>query len=154
MSSLPRFRRRLRAALAILLTALSGTTSPAADEPPALRPSQQTAAADVERRRDVILAVNKALWEYAERSARRIFGRRLGVPLADILLEALRGQGPLTATAISGLFGRHRSAEELHQALDLLRDLGLVVRRVEETGGRPATLWVACAERETNETSA
>ena len=95
-----------------------------------------------------------ALWDYAERSARRIFGRRLGVPLADILLEELRGRGPLTATAISGLFGRPRSAEELHQALDLLRDLGLVVRRVEETGGRPATLWVACAECETNETSA
>jgi hypothetical protein len=94
-----------------------------------------------------------ALWDYAERSARRIFGRRLGMPLADVLLEALRARGPLTATAISGLFGRHRSAEELHQALDLLRDLGLVERRAEETGGRPATLWVACAECETNETS-
>ena len=94
-----------------------------------------------------------ALWDYAERSARRIFGRRLGVPLADVLLEALRARGPLTATAISGLFGRHRSAEELHQALDLLCDLGLVVRRTDQTGGRPVTLWVACAECETSETS-
>jgi hypothetical protein len=94
-----------------------------------------------------------ALWDYAERSARRIFGRRLGVPLADVLLEALRARGPLTSTAISGLFGRHRSAEELHQALDLLRDLGLVASRVEATGGRSATLWAACVGRETDETS-
>jgi Protein of unknown function (DUF3987) len=94
-----------------------------------------------------------ALWDYAERSARRIFGRRLGVPLADVLLEALRARGPLTATAISGLFGRHRSAEELHQALDLLCDLRLVVRRTDQTGGRPVTLWVACAESETSEAS-
>jgi hypothetical protein len=94
-----------------------------------------------------------ALWDYAERSARRIFGRRLGVSLADVLLEALRARGPLTATAISGLFGRHRSAEDLHQALDLLRDLGLVASRVEATGGRSATLWAACDGRETGETS-
>jgi hypothetical protein len=94
-----------------------------------------------------------ALWDYAERSARRIFGRRLGVPLADVLLEALRARGPLTATAISGLFGRHRSAEELHQALDLLCDLGLVTSHVEATGGRSATLWAACDGCEANETS-
>jgi hypothetical protein len=94
-----------------------------------------------------------ALWDYAEQSARRIFGRRLGVPLADIVLEALRARGPLTTTAISGLFGRHRSAEDLHQALDLLRDLGLVASRVEATGGRSATLWAACVGRETDETS-
>jgi hypothetical protein len=94
-----------------------------------------------------------SVWAYAESSARRIFGRRLGVPLADVLLEALRARGPLTATAISGLFGRHRSAEELHQALDLLRDLGLVASRVEATGGRSATLWAACDGRETDETS-
>jgi hypothetical protein len=94
-----------------------------------------------------------ALWDYAEQSARRIFGRRLGVPLADIVLEALRARGPLTTTAISGLFGRHRSAEELHQALDVLCDLGLIARRVEATGGRSATLWAACDGRETDETS-
>jgi hypothetical protein len=94
-----------------------------------------------------------ALWDYADWSARRIFGRRLGVPLADVLLKALRAQGPLTATAISGLLGRHRSAEEIHQALDLLRDLGLVARHVEATGGRSASLWAACDGGETSEGS-
>jgi hypothetical protein len=94
-----------------------------------------------------------ALWDYAERSARRIFGRRLGVPLADGLFEALRARGPLTATAISGLFGRHRSAEELHQALWLLRDLGLVTRHTEATGGRSSSLWAACDGSETSEGS-
>ena len=94
-----------------------------------------------------------ALWDYADQSARRIFGRRLGVPLADIILEALHARGPLTATAISGLFGRHRSAEEIHQALDLLRDLGLVVGHMEATGGRSATRWAACDGCETREAS-
>lgn len=42
-----------------------------------------------------------ALWDYAEASARRIFGRRLGPPVADVILEGLRTPGPMTETAIS-----------------------------------------------------
>ena len=93
-----------------------------------------------------------ALWDYAERSAA---GSSAGVSACPSPTSSSRrsARGAATATAISGLFGRHRSAEELHQALDLLRDLGLVVRRVEATGGRSATLWAACDGRETNETS-
>jgi hypothetical protein len=82
-----------------------------------------------------------ALWAYAETSARRIFGRRLGVPLTDVILEALRARGPLTTTDISALFARHRSADEIHQALDLLRDLGVVEDEAEPTPGRPAHRW-------------
>lgn len=92
-----------------------------------------------------------ALWDYAAASARLIFGRRLGAPLADVILDALRAQGPLSATAISGLFGRHRSAEDVHQALTVLGGLGLVTSQTEATGGRPVTRWAACAECETGE---
>jgi hypothetical protein len=95
-----------------------------------------------------------SLWAYAERSARHIFGRRLGVPLADIILEALRARGPLTATAISALFARHRAAEEIHQALELLHELELIAPRRVPTGGRAATVWQATDTREEGEDGA
>jgi hypothetical protein len=94
-----------------------------------------------------------ALWRYAEASARLIFGSRLGVLAADVVLEALRARGPLTATAISALFGRHRSAEEIHGALQLLQDLGLVTRSAEAAGGRAPALWAACESGEKSERS-
>jgi hypothetical protein len=94
-----------------------------------------------------------ALWRYAEASARLIFGSRLGVLAADVVLEALRARGPLTATAISALFGRHRSAEEIHGALQLLQDLGLVTRSAEAAGGRAPALWAACEGGEKSERS-
>jgi hypothetical protein len=84
-----------------------------------------------------------AVWDYAAASARRIFGPRLGVPLADVILEALRTQGPLSATAISALFARHRSAEEIHHALALLDRLGRARPATRATRGRPATHWAA-----------
>jgi len=92
-----------------------------------------------------------ALWRYAEASARLIFGSRLGVPTADVVLEALRARGPLTATAISGVFGRHRPAEEIHQALALLQDRGLLTGSTEATGGRTVTIWTACEDGERSE---
>jgi hypothetical protein len=95
-----------------------------------------------------------ALWDYAAASARRIFGPRLGVPLADVILEALRTQGPLSATAISALFARHRSAEEIHHALQLLDRLGRARAETRATGGRPLTTWTACDGRETGEEGA
>jgi hypothetical protein len=82
-----------------------------------------------------------AVWDYAEASARRIFGRRLGSPIADITLEALRVRGPMTETEISGLFGRHKSAEEIREALALLERLGLARKHSQPTSGRSATIW-------------
>jgi hypothetical protein len=82
-----------------------------------------------------------ALWDYAEASARRIFGDRLGDPVADRILGALRARGPLAETAISDLFGRHKPADQLAGALECLQKLGKVRSRLEETGGRRATVW-------------
>ena len=63
-----------------------------------------------------------ALWDYAEKSARYVFGDATGDPVADQILEALRASGEkaMTKTEISHLFGRNRSAERIDQALTLL----------------------------------
>jgi hypothetical protein len=89
------------------------------------------------------LAAALGLWEYAEESARYIFGDATGDPVADDLLEALRaaGEDGLTRTEIRDLFGRHKSSERINQALGELRKLGRVEKAVEQTGGRPTERW-------------
>ncbi len=85
-----------------------------------------------------------ALWEYTERTVHYIFGDATGDATADTILRALRAKGPMTKTVIyDGLFGSHRSAERIAQALALLAELGLVVEQEIETGGRPAKIWAA-----------
>jgi hypothetical protein len=86
-----------------------------------------------------------ALWDYAEQSARYIFGDATGDPVADQILEALRasrGKG-MTKTEISHLFGRNKSAERVARALSLLLSLGRVRRKTQRTGGRQAERWFA-----------
>src|SRR5262245_4367409 len=65
-----------------------------------------------------------AFWEYAEASARRIFGDRLEDHLAEVILDALRVRGPLTLTGLHATFGRHRSAADLAAALSRLEATG------------------------------
>lgn len=84
-----------------------------------------------------------ALWEYAEASARRIFGDRLGDHLAEAILEALRGHGPLTLTGLHATFRRHRSGAELAAALGRLESTGRARGATRDTGGRPAEVWEA-----------
>ncbi|MDW8259726.1 MAG: hypothetical protein RML32_09815 [Gammaproteobacteria bacterium] len=85
-----------------------------------------------------------ALWEYAEGSARVIFGDALGDPVADEILRALRaaGKAGLTRTQIRDLFRRHQSAERIGAALELLARLGLAGRETRADGaGRPSEVW-------------
>jgi hypothetical protein len=84
-----------------------------------------------------------ALWEYAEASARHVFGPSLGDPVADEILRAVRdaGQDGMTRTQIRDLFKRHGSAERIGSALALLERRRLVRRRSQETGGRPTEIW-------------
>jgi hypothetical protein len=87
-----------------------------------------------------------AVWEYAEASAQYIWGDALGDPIADEILRALRQRGVvgMTRTEIRDLFKRHRSANQLARALDVLAAHGKVRREVgPDTGGRPAEVWVA-----------
>lgn len=77
---------------------------------------------------------------YADESAAFIFGRNLGDPVADRLLDALRalpeGQG-MDGTQQRDLFGRHASGARLGTARDLLASLGYVENVSDKTGGRP-----------------
>jgi hypothetical protein len=87
-----------------------------------------------------------ALWDYAERSARYIFGDATGDPVADQILEALRaaGESGMTRTEISNLFKRNRSADSITRALTDLLKLGRVRRELDkDTGGRAAERWFA-----------
>jgi hypothetical protein len=87
-----------------------------------------------------------AVWEYAEASARYVWGDALGDPIADEILLALRQQAErgMTRTEIRDLFNRHRSATQIGRALDMLTQHGKVrLAMRSDTGGRPAEAWVA-----------
>ncbi len=89
-----------------------------------------------------------ALWDYAEASARRIFGGRLGSSVADTILEALKARGPLTRKEMHNLFGRHRTKAEVDAALAFLEGRGWArPRPAEPTGGRPSEAWEAVGDR-------
>jgi len=88
-----------------------------------------------------------ALWSYAERSARYVFGSALGDPVADEILAALQvGPDGMTRTELRELFARHKASDEVGRALGALLDDGLVRMVKEETGGRPVQRWFACHE--------
>jgi hypothetical protein len=98
-----------------------------------------------EIRREHLLAA-LALWDYAEQSARYIFGDATGDPVADHILEALRGAGHvgMTRTEISNLFKRNRSADQIAKALEDLLKLDRVRWELDkDTGGRAAERWFA-----------
>ncbi len=86
----------------------------------------------------------RAAWREAKRaeaSARRIFGGRLGDPVADVILEALTKRGPMTRTELHALLGRHRSADEIADRLRRLETRKRVRRTTRETAGRSAEVW-------------
>jgi hypothetical protein len=85
-----------------------------------------------------------AVWERAEASARYIFGAALGDSVADEILRALKvaGTAGLTRTGIRDLFKRHRSAERIGAALELLRRRGFAKCDTRPAdGGRPSEVW-------------
>lgn len=86
-----------------------------------------------------------AMWDYCLRSARYIFGGKLGDPLADDLLALLRraGDDGLDREALHNALGRHRRAEDVGRALELLERTGLATLEREATGGRPREVWRA-----------
>jgi hypothetical protein len=85
------------------------------------------------------------VWRYCDESARFIFGDRLGNPIADTILEALRKTpGGITRGEISaGLFGRNKTSAQLTTAFVLLTKGGLARCEVEKTPGRPGERWFA-----------
>jgi hypothetical protein len=85
-----------------------------------------------------------AVWEYADESARRIFGDASGDPVADKIVEALRSDpAGLTRNKIRDLFSRHRSSDRIGRTLNHLQESGLVRSKRLSTGGRPLERWFA-----------
>jgi len=84
------------------------------------------------------------LWNYSARSVRHLFGDSTGDPDADTIEAALRrdANGGLTRSEISGLFGRHASAQRIDRATAALHARGLAQPVREDTGGRPVERWI------------
>ncbi|HKI11134.1 MAG TPA: hypothetical protein VKA02_03395 [Candidatus Acidoferrum sp.] len=90
------------------------------------------------------LAAALAVWDYAESSARFIFGESLGYPEADRLLAALRTTPEgLSRSEVSAVFGRHRTESEIDSALRALTESGLAEQHSVETQGRSREVWSA-----------
>jgi Bifunctional DNA primase/polymerase, N-terminal/Primase C terminal 1 (PriCT-1) len=94
--------------------------------------------------RSAHLSAALALWEYADASARYIFGASVGDPTADRILRALRsaaGSG-LNRTEISEHFSKNQTASQIEQALAVLEEQGLARRtRPDSQKGRPGEVW-------------
>ena len=85
-----------------------------------------------------------ACWQYAEASARFIFGDSLGDPVADEILRALRERPDgMTRTELMHHFRRHLSSEQIGRALSVLSRGAFVTSTTEKTAGRPAERWRA-----------
>lgn len=84
-----------------------------------------------------------ALWEYSEKCAGFIFGDSQGDPTVDRMIAALK-QGPMTETEIRDLFSRHNTGE-VDRALAFIFSKGIAKPAIEETGGRPRTIWRLCS---------
>jgi hypothetical protein len=95
--------------------------------------------------RRVHLEAALALWQYAEHSARFIFGDSLGDRLADEILGALREASDvgLSRTQLRDLFKRNVDADRIGGALACLSENGLAHSRKEMGDGRPTTRWFA-----------
>jgi hypothetical protein len=80
-----------------------------------------------------------ALWQYAEDSAKYIFGGKMMNPVAQKILDALMSasENRLSFTEIHKLLGRHVRKAELEAAINELVASGKVEVDKEKTRGRP-----------------
>lgn len=104
--------------------------------------------------RRVHLEAALALWQYAEESAKFIFGDSLGDPVADEILGALR-EAPdgLTRTDISTLFGRNKKATDIGRALSSLQERGLIRSgKIKSAGAKAIEGWFAIVESHNDST--
>jgi hypothetical protein len=88
------------------------------------------------------LKAARALWRYAENSARWIFRNFTGDPLSEKILGIVLEKPGITTTEIHAKTSRHVKADELKSVLGTLQ----VQRRIRcqpgvSTGGRRPQLW-------------
>jgi hypothetical protein len=87
-----------------------------------------------------------AVWEYAEESARFVFGDAIGDADADRVLEELKvHEEGMTRTEVRDLFGRNRSGEELDRIMEVLAAAGRIrVTKHRGSGSKkPVERWHA-----------
>ena len=77
-----------------------------------------------------------AVWQYADASAKWVFGDALGDTIADAILEALRLRREMSRTDISDLFGRHVSRSRDRAGAEPAAFGWRVTRTLERTAGR------------------
>ncbi len=83
-----------------------------------------------------------AVWDYADESARYVFGDATGDPARDTIITALKASPDgLSRTAISGLFGRHVKADRIDRTLADLKKSGLARPESIRTDGRSREVW-------------
>jgi len=86
-----------------------------------------------------------AVWKYSYQTCRWLWGQRLGDPVADAIMAALRraGEKGLTRTQIySDLFRRNVPRDRIEAALSALAGAGLARAEKRSGGGRPIEVWV------------
>ena len=74
-----------------------------------------------------------ALWTFSEDSARFLFGAKLGDPVADQILEALRNAGAsgLTRSDLHHVFHKHKTEPEIQRAHHYSPEVGVHPLREE-----------------------
>ena len=89
-----------------------------------------------------------ALWAYVYDSCRILFAGKVGDPLSDEILDALRdaGEAGLALSEIHELFSNHKRASQIRAALTKMEREGWVRSAKEKSGkaGRPTIRWWAC----------
>lgn len=90
-----------------------------------------------------------AVWNYAEASARYIFGDAIGDEMADVIDQALRRAGDegVRRAEINDLFGGNKSAERIAAALALLIEYRRARSETTPTKGRPVEKWFSTVAR-------
>ena len=86
-----------------------------------------------------------AIWDYCAASAKFIFGKSLGNPVAERVLAELKLAGD-SGVSLTGIYDRlngHVGSEELHAALEDLHSQGLARFATVKTSGRPGQVWFA-----------
>ncbi len=81
-----------------------------------------------------------AVWSYCEASAKELFSGRGIYKLDDKILSFLESEN-LTLTQINSKLGRNIKSQEIKSALQRLIDAKIVQFEVQNSGGRPTTIF-------------
>lgn len=95
-----------------------------------------------------------AVWQYAEDSARFIFGTRLDNPHAQRILDGIQrtDEKQMNRTQIRDIFNKHGNKQQIDSALQYLSENSLLEMISESTGGKPREIWKIPATKATKAT--